>query len=297
MVAVTGKLSSFFWERERKFIMKSFKLFIVVTLRLPIGMTKFRPCIDLHHGRVKQIVGGSLREDGTGLKTNFESELAAGYYAKLYKEDGLTGGHVIKLGPGNDEAAHEALAAYCGGLQLGGGICSENAGSWLAAGASHVIVTSWLFDSRGNFLPSRLNELVSAVGREHIVIDLSCRALSGKGWVVAMNRWQTLTDLQLTADALAELSKDCAEFLVHAADVEGQCAGIDRELVKFLGENAQIPVTYAGGAQSPGAFKEVEQLSGGRVDLTIGSALDLFGGGAIRYKDCVAWNRQQKGAV
>jgi len=257
-------------------------------------MTKFRPCIDLHLGCVKQIVGGSLREDGSGLKTNFESKLTAGHYAELYQKDGLEGGHVIKLGPGNDDAAREALAAYPGGLQVGGGICAENAGEWLRAGASHVIVTSWLFDETGRFLPSRLRELVAEVGRERIVIDLSCRAVPEEGWVVAMNRWQTLTDLPLTADALAELAGSCAEFLVHAADVEGRCDGIDPKLVEFLGQSARIPVTYAGGAHTLEALREVERLSQGRVDLTIGSALDLFGGKAVCYADCVAWNRRKK---
>ena len=257
-------------------------------------MTRFRPCIDLHHGCVKQIVGGSLREDGPGLKTNFESKLSSGYYAGLYRRDGLEGGHVIKLGPGNDDAAREALAAYPGGLQVGGGISAENAEDWLRAGASHVIVTSWLFDVAGHFLPDHLRRLVAEVGRERIVIDLSCRAVPEKGWVVAMNRWQTLTNLPLTADALAELSESCAEFLVHAADVEGRCEGIDSELVEFLGQRAGIPVTYAGGANTFAALGEVERLSQGRIDLTIGSALDLFGGDAVRYADCVDWNRRKK---
>lgn len=254
-------------------------------------MTKFRPCIDLHHGRVKQIVGGSLRDDGDGLQTNFESPLSPSHYAEVYKRDGLEGGHVIKLGPGNDEAAREALAVYPGGLQIGGGMHAENAEEWLHAGASHVIVTSWLFDEQGYFLPGRLNDLVYRVGSDRIVIDLSCRAVSD-GWVVAMNRWQTLTDLELTVGTLEELSGSCAEFLVHAADVEGQCGGIDAALVEFLGRHADRPVTYAGGAQSLEALKQVDDLSSGRVDLTIGSALDLFGGTGVRYDDCVEWNRR-----
>ncbi|TVP75294.1 MAG: phosphoribosylformimino-5-aminoimidazole carboxamide ribotide isomerase [Puniceicoccaceae bacterium] len=254
-------------------------------------MTKFRPCIDLHDGHVKQIVGGSLREDGVGLKTNFESELSADYYAALYQKDGLTGGHVIKLGSGNEDAALSALLAYPSGLQLGGGICAENAEFWLRAGASHVIVTSWLFDEGGHFLSKRLDKLVREVGRERIVIDLSCRVLAD-GWVVAMNRWQTLTDLSITEKVLSELSGSCAEFLVHAADVEGQCGGIDARLVEFLGRHVSIPVTYAGGANSIEALGEVDNLSRGKVDLTIASALDLFGGQAVRYADCLAWNRR-----
>lgn len=257
-------------------------------------MTKFRPCIDLHHGQVKQLVGSSMSDEGNGLQTNFVSVHSAGYYAEIYRRDALLGGHVIKLGPGNDTAAREALSIYPGGLQVGGGIHPGNAREWLEAGASHVIVTSWLFDSEGSFLAERLDALVAAIGAERIVIDLSCRAVAG-GWVIAMNRWQTLTNLRLTAEVLERLSGSCAEFLVHAADVEGQCAGIDAELVVFLGQHAPRPVTYAGGAQTLAALSQVESLSGGRVDLTIGSALDLFGGAGVRYEDCVGWNRRSAG--
>lgn len=254
-------------------------------------MTKFRPCIDLHNGSVKQIVGGSLSEDEQGLLTNFESDRPAAYFAGIYKRDRLHGGHVIKLGGGNDSAAREALAAYPGGLQLGGGIQLENAADWLQAGASHVIVTSWLFDSEGHFLPKRLGQLVAEVGKEHLVLDLSCRGCGGD-WVVAMHRWQTPTDLKVEAATIVELAASCDEFLVHAADVEGKCEGIDRNLVEFLGCHSPIPVTYAGGANAFDNLAEVDRLSGGKVDLTIGSALDLFGGSKIKYTDCIAWNRQ-----
>lgn len=252
-------------------------------------MTRFRPCIDLHDGKVKQIVGGSLRDDGAGLRTNFESDRPAEYFAQRYRDDGLTGGHVIKLGPGNDAAARAALAAYPGGLQIGGGITAENAAGWLEGGASHVIVTSWLFDEEGHFLDHRLAALVEAVGRERLVIDLSCRT-HGDGWAVAMNRWQTLTELPLDETTLTTLGETCAEFLIHAADVEGKCEGIDERLVAFLGRHAPCPITYAGGARVLDDLATVERLSGGRVDLTIGSALDLFGGSGVRYADCVAWN-------
>jgi phosphoribosylformimino-5-aminoimidazole carboxamide ribotide isomerase len=255
-------------------------------------MTRFRPCIDLHDGRVKQIVGGSLRDDAAGLRTNFVSDQPAEFFAGRYRDDALTGGHVIKLGPGNDAAARAALAAWPGGLQLGGGITAENAPVWLEAGASHVIVTSWLFDAEGHFLDERLAALVETVGREHLVIDLSCRT-DGAGWIVAMNRWQTRTELALDANTLALLGDTCAEFLIHAADVEGKCEGIDARLVEFLGRNSPIPVTYAGGAKALTDLAEVERLSAGRVDLTIGSALDLFGGAGVRYTDCVAWNHRR----
>ena len=254
-------------------------------------MTKFRPCIDLHNGCVKQIVGGSLSKDGVGLKTNFESDLPASYYAEIYQKDNLQGGHLIKLGAGNDAAARQALAAYPNGLQVGGGINLENAAEWLHAGASHIIVTSYLFDLNGAFLPERLDQLIAEVGRERLVIDLSCRA-KADGWVVAMNRWQNQTDLLVDAATIVELSDYCSEFLVHAADVEGKCEGIDERLVEFLGSHCPIPVTYAGGARSFEDLATVDRLSEGKVDLTVGSALDLFGGMQVQYSDCVEWNQQ-----
>lgn len=262
----------------------------------PSKSSKFRPCIDLHSGKVKQIVGGTLRdndkETGKGPKTNFESDRSAAWFAERYREDQLTGGHVIKLGPGNDKAAKIALAGYPGGLQLGGGIDAENASEWLAAGASHVIVTSCLFDSKGSFLQGKLDSLVAEVGAEKLVIDLSCRRVedTDSQWVVAMNRWQTLTEMSIDIETLDFLADHCAEFLIHAADVEGMCQGIDQELVTFLGGWGKIPVTYAGGAKHLDDLSLVDHLSGGCVDLTIGSALDLFGGDLIRYSDCVAWN-------
>src|ERR1039457_2537573 len=105
----------------------------------------FRPCIDLHEGKVKQIVGGTLGVEPGRLRTNFVSDRPAAWFAKLYQRDALAGAHVIMLGPGNDEPARAALRAYPGGLQIGGGINLENAGAWLAAGGSHVVVTSLLF--------------------------------------------------------------------------------------------------------------------------------------------------------
>lgn len=255
-------------------------------------MTRFRPCIDLHRGAVKQIVGSSLRDDGSAPQTNFESEHPAAYYAELYRKDNLAGGHVIQLGPGNEEAATQALSSYPGGLQIGGGINPDNAGQWLELGASRVIVTSWLFEA-GHFSAHRLDRIVSAVGTDRLVIDLSCRAKDG-GWVVAMDRWQKTTDLWLNPETLRQLSSSCAEFLIHAADVEGKCEGIDAELVAFLGEYSPVPCTYAGGARSLKDLEQVDSLSKGRVDLTIGSALDIFGGSRIAYRDCLAWNQRSR---
>ncbi len=256
-------------------------------------MTRFRPCIDLHRGVVKQIVGGSLRDDDSGLQTNFSSNEPAEYYAGLYRRDGLRGGHVIQLGPGNQSAARAALVKWPGGLQLGGGVNPDNAADWLDAGASHVIATSWLFDEAGCFSITKLQALIKAVGREHLVIDLSCRRGSD-GWTVAMNRWQTLTDLLIKRETLLRMSEYCAELLIHAADVEGKCAGIDSDLVALLGQSANVPITYAGGASTVEDLARVESLSNGRVDLAIGSALDLFGGKGICYDDCVRWNQRQQ---
>ncbi|MDF1850482.1 MAG: phosphoribosylformimino-5-aminoimidazole carboxamide ribotide isomerase [Verrucomicrobiales bacterium] len=253
--------------------------------------TRFRPCIDLHEGQVKQIVGGTLNSDESALETNHISDKAPEYFAELYAQDKLEGGHVIQLGPGNEEAAKNALAAYPNGLQLGGGIRPENAASWIEAGASHVIATSCLFDSEGRFQPDQLKRLVEAVGSDRLVIDLSCRRVD-EGWVVAMNRWQTLTNVPVSHDTLDSLASSCAEFLIHAADVEGKCGGIDEELVKLLGDWGRVPLTYAGGASSLSDLELVDRLSRGHVDLTIGSALDIFGGRGVSYADCVRFNRR-----
>ncbi len=225
-------------------------------------------------------------------QTNFESDQPAAYFADLYRRDGLTGGHVIQLGPGNGEAAARALSAYPGGLQIGGGINLENAGKWLELGASHVIVTSWLFSPDGHFSMENLDRMVAEVGRERLVIDLSCRAKDGD-WVVAMDRWQKQTDLWLNPETLRQLSTSCAEFLIHAADVEGKCGGIDEDLVRHLGRHSPVPCTYAGGARALADLELVDTLSCGRVDLTIGSALDIFGGNQVAYRDCLAWNQRK----
>lgn len=258
-------------------------------------MTRFRPCIDLHEGKVKQIVGGTLRDDGAGPKENFVSDKPPGWFAQTFRADGLTGGHVIKLGPGNDGAAREALAAWPGGMQVGGGISAANANSWLDAGASHVIVTSALFDKDGRFLTDTLDALVNAVGADRLVIDLSCRR-TAQGWTVAMNRWQTLTDLNVTHATLDRLAPCCAEFLIHAADVEGLCRGIDAELVELLGNWGKLPLTYAGGAATMDDVRLVESAGQGRVDVTVGSALDLFGGSGVRYRELLEWNRREQSA-
>ncbi|MBI5386589.1 MAG: phosphoribosylformimino-5-aminoimidazole carboxamide ribotide isomerase [Verrucomicrobia bacterium] len=253
----------------------------------------FRPCIDLHEGKVKQIVGGTLSDDAAGLRTNFVSERPAAWFAELYRRDDLKGGHVILLGPGNETAAREALAAYPGGLQLGGGVNLENASGWLEAGASHVIVTSWVFrDGKQDW--ERLGALVKAVGRERLVLDLSCRK-RGPDYFVVTDRWQKFTELTVSADTLTQLADRCAEFLIHAVDVEGLCRGADLELVEKLAMWSPLPTTYAGGARSLEDLEAVERKGGGRIDLTIGSALDIFGGTGVRYADAVAFNQRRRG--
>ncbi len=253
-------------------------------------MTFFRPCIDLHEGQVKQIVGGTLADDSSGLVTNFVSERSAAWYAELYKADALRGGHVIQLGKGNEEAARAALAAYPGGLQIGGGITDSNAMQYLDWGASHVIVTSWLFKSDALDM-GRLARLSSLVGPSRLVLDLSCRR-TAEGWNIATNRWQTITSTLILPKVLDTLATYAAEFLVHAADVEGLQRGMDEELISFLGTHSPIPVTYAGGARNLEDLERCDRLSRGRVDLTIGSALDIFGGQGATYADCVQYNHR-----
>jgi phosphoribosylformimino-5-aminoimidazole carboxamide ribotide isomerase len=253
----------------------------------------FRPCIDLHEGKVKQIVGGTLSDQAGTLRTNFVSERPAAWYAELYRRDGLAGGHVIMLGPGNENPAREALAAYPGGMHIGGGINADNAPGWLDAGASHVIVTSWVFRD-GRIDLDRLQTLVQRIGKDRLVLDLSCRRRDGQYWVVT-DRWQKFTDFEVDGPALGQLAGHCAEFLVHAADVEGLCRGVDMELVELLGKASPIPATYAGGAKSLADLETVTRSGQGKVHLTIGSALDIFGGTGVKYEDMVAFNRAAAG--
>jgi phosphoribosylformimino-5-aminoimidazole carboxamide ribotide isomerase len=248
---------------------------------------RFRPCIDLHHGKVVQIVGGSLDEQSAcALRTNFVSQRAPGDYARLYREAQLPGGHVISLGAGNQEAALEALCAWPGGMHYGGGVNPDNARVYLDAGASHVIVTSYVF-SEGRIDAERLAQLVRSVGRERLVLDLSCRKREGRYYIVT-DRWQRFTQEQVDADLLERLADNCAEFLVHGVDVEGLKQGIEEELIVLLGEHSPLPVTYAGGVSRLADLDRVRELGGGRVDLTIGSALDIFGG-EVAFADVVQW--------
>lgn len=248
----------------------------------------FRPCIDLHEGSVKQVVGGSFAEGEQAPVTNFVSEHDAAWFADKFRLNSLRGGHVIQLGPGNKQAAESALAAYPEGLQIGGGVELMNAAGWLDAGASHVIVTSWLFPD-AVLSRDRVESLAVEVGASRVVIDLSARFVNGD-YVVFIDRWRKATDTVLTAALFDELAESCDEFLVHAINVEGLQGGVDFDLVEMLAKWCRKPVTYAGGARSLDDLVRVHTISNGHVDLTIGSALDVFGGSGITYEEAVAFN-------
>ncbi len=255
---------------------------------------RFRPCIDLHEGRVKQIVGSTLQDgDGSGLRTNFSSEFPPAHYARMYRQDDLAGGHVIMLGPGNEGAAAEALAAWPGGLQVGGGITADNALDWIERGASHVIVTSHVFHD-GMLDMERLQRLCRLVGRRRLVLDLSCRWRED-GYYVVTDRWQKFTSLRICGQVLERLAAFCDEFLVHAVDVEGRCTGVDERLITLLAGHACLPTTYAGGVASMADLELIRDAGRGRLDATVGSALDIFGGSGLRYRDVVAFHARQAG--
>lgn len=257
---------------------------------------KFRPCIDIHNGSVKQIVGGSLKDEGDLAQENFVAAQGAAFFSKFYREHGLSGGHVILLNPAAsphyEETKKQALAAllaYPGGLQAGGGITPENAADFLEAGASHVIVTSYVF-SGGEIRYDRLRALLRETGKDKLTLDLSVRGREGRYYIVT-DRWQKHTSVELTYQTLDELSGYCDEFLIHAVDVEGKNAGIEKAVVKLLGDWGKIPVTYAGGVHSFADLDKVRQLGKGRVDVTIGSALSLFGGG-MDFSDVLAYMKE-----
>lgn len=252
---------------------------------------RFRPCIDIHNGKVKQIVGGSLKDEGNQAVENFSASEDADYYASLYRRDSLPGGHIILLNAVGSEyyeadlyQAEKALRAYEGGLEIGGGITADNAKRFLDMGASHVIVTSYVFrDGLIDF--DRLKELNRVIGKEHLVLDLSCRKKDGDYYIVT-NRWQTFTGEKITEKTLEGLARYCDEYLVHAVDVEGKAAGIDRTLLGRLADWNQIPITYAGGVSDYADLEVINQIGKGKIDVTIGSAIDLFGG-SLSYEKVV----------
>ena len=252
---------------------------------------KFRPCIDIHNGQVKQIVGGSLCDEGDRADENFVSRKNGDFFAKLYKNNGLKGGHIILLNPQSSDyyeadvrQAELALKEYPGGLQIGGGINADNAGRFIDMGASHVIATSYVFrDGEINY--DNLRSLVNAVGREHLVLDLSCRKRDGEYYIVT-DRWQKYTNVKIDNEILDTLSEYCDEYLVHAVDVEGKASGIETDVADMLGRWGKIPMTYAGGVASFDDLRALRDLGRDRIDVTIGSALDIFGG-HMRFEDII----------
>lgn len=245
---------------------------------------KFRPCIDLHQGKVKQIVGSTLsdKKDENPI-TNFTSDKSPQWYANLYKKHDLRGGHIIRLGPGNDQAAKSALSGWVKGLQIGGGITTENAVEWLNAGASDVIVTSFVFKD-GIIHHNRLEQLREVAGKENLVLDLSCRK-KGDHYYIVTDRWQKFTDVPISDNTLDFFADYCHEFLIHAVDVEGKCNGIEQELVRLLGNWGKIPITYAGGIHSKDDIQAIRDKGSGNLDYTVGSALDIFGGTGLKFEE------------
>lgn len=257
---------------------------------------EFRPCIDIHNGKVKQIVGGSLKDEGNQVKENFVAEQDAAYFAEFYKKDKIRGGHIILLNPSDSSYYKEmkrqallALHTYPGGMQVGGGIHAENAKEFIEAGASHVIVTSYVFrDGKVNY--NNLEKILAAVGKEHLVLDLSCRKKDGDYYIVT-DRWQKFTEEKITPELLDKLKEYADEFLVHAVDVEGKASGIEVPLAEMLGDWGRIPITYAGGVGSFEDLKQLKEYGKGRLNVTIGSALDLFGG-RMAYKEVLQYINQ-----
>jgi phosphoribosylformimino-5-aminoimidazole carboxamide ribotide isomerase len=251
-----------------------------------VNILQFRPCIDLHQGKVKQIVGATLNNENENVIENYVSTYDSSYYAEMFQRDNLTGGHVIMLGDGNQEAAIQALQTYPGGLQIGGGINADNAEEFLEAGASHVIVTSYIFQD-GELKMDRLEKLIEKIGKERLVIDLSCKQKDGK-WYVVTDKWTKFSNIEITPSTVKELEKYCDEFLIHAADVEGKRGGIAENLVANLADYVSIPTTYAGGVRSMEDLQLFEQLAKGKLHVTIGSALDIFGGD-LSYQEVVEY--------
>lgn len=255
---------------------------------------KFRPCIDIHNGKVKQIVGGSLKDQGDQAKENFVSDQDGAFFANLYKKNNLSGGHIILLNP-KDSPYYEAtkaqallaLQTFPKGMQIGGGITKENAAFFLEKGASKVIVTSYVFQ-KGEIHYDNLRALVSEIGKEHLVLDLSCRKKEGNYYIVT-DRWQNYTNVILNEKSLDHLSEFCNEFLVHAVDVEGKASGIETEVAALLGNWGKCEITYAGGIHTYEDLELLKKLGKGKIDFTIGSALDLFGG-TLEFDKIVQWS-------
>ena len=250
---------------------------------------RFRPCIDIHNGKVKQIVGSSLQDKGDMAEENFVSSMEADSYAILYRRNRLTGGHIILLNGRESsyynadvQQAKKALMEYPNGLQIGGGITEENAAAFIEAGASHVIVTSYVFRD-GKIDYDNLKKINAVVGKEHLVLDLSCRKKED-GYYIVTDRWQKFTEEKVTWKLMDKLAEWCDEFLIHAVDVEGKSTGVEYTLLDILAGWNKIPITYAGGIHSMKDVEEIKNIGKGKIDFTIGSSLDLFGG-KIRFAE------------
>lgn len=270
---------------------------------------EFRPCIDIHNGKVKQIVGGTLRDEADQASENFVSSQDAPFFAHLYEKYGLRNGHIILLNPETSDyypqtkaQALSALQAWPGGLQVGGGIRPDNARAFLDAGASHVIVTSYVFRD-GRIALDNLERLVSVTGPERLVLDLSCRR-KGNRYYIVTDRWQKFTDTEVTVETLTDLAGFCDEFLIHAADVEGKTNGIEKNLIPILEQASEsiaseghenFPITYAGGVRNFDDLAFIKEEGHDHIHVTIGSALDLFGG-SMHFEDVIRYCRDDFGA-
>ena len=252
---------------------------------------KFRPCIDLHKGKVKQIVGSTLSDSNDEKTTvNFQTNKSPSFFASMYKDDNLKGGHVIMLGPGNKKAAKQALSAFPGGFHAGGGITPDNASEFLNAGASHVIITSYVF-KKGQINWENLKKCVNKIGKKQLVLDLSCILKDGE-YLITTDRWQNNTNVALSKDNLEILSKNCDEFLIHAIDKEGKQGGVDRELIRLLADHSPIQTTYAGGVKTTRDIDDISKCGNSRIDFTVGSALDIFGGN-LPYSTVVSKSKSE----
>ncbi|MEG1291894.1 MAG: phosphoribosylformimino-5-aminoimidazole carboxamide ribotide isomerase, partial [Lachnospiraceae bacterium] len=256
-----------------------------------------RPCIDIHNGKIKQIVGGTLKDTGNLAVENYVSQQDGAFFAELYRSYGLKGGHIILLNPVESqyytptkEQALLALKAYPQGMQIGGGIQAENAEEFLEAGASHVIVTSYVFQG-GRIHYANLEKLSKTVGKKHLVLDLSCKKREEEYYIVT-DRWQKFTEEKVNEQLLDYLAGYADEFLIHAVDVEGKAKGIEEELVTRLGNWGKVPITYAGGVGSYEDLTKLKCLGHEKLNVTIGSALDLFGG-SMEFEKVVSFCKTQ----
>ncbi len=172
-------------------------------------------------------------------------------------------------------------------MQVGGGIKGYNAMSYINQGATHVIVTSYIFND-GQLHQGHLEEMVETVGKDHLVLDLSCRKKEDCYYVVT-NRWQKFTNFEVNEENIRFLEQYCNEFLVHAVDVEGLKSGIDNELLNLLSRWVRIPCTYAGGISTLEDLERIKVQGKGKIDFTVGSAMDIFGGN-LKFSDVMKYH-------